>query len=290
MFLFVAICASDDKTYSLLPPHQFTNLSEIGNWTLRGAASNMKKYIGLVSGTSHQTGSICLRIPTRTRDWELQIEVSIQIGWLPGDGLFLYFTQEVCPAFRSRINGFALWLRTEKVTDSGRVPVLFMEGTGPDDPRTEIGATTVDHPFTLHVAKIGDRLTVDISQGLRYDRIGEVNNTDFLNYGYFTILADNHPQMDVVDVVSVKLSPVPDMMAGKYAPPRDADFSGINRKFIEREKANRRLNKLTRRAAMEVTFETVRTKKDRLDGAPVDLRDALRIVTEAHVRARHDIA
>jgi mannose-binding lectin 1 len=232
---------------------------------------------------------MCLRIPTRARDWELQIGISIETGWLPGDGIFLYFTQEVCPAFRSRINGFALWIRTERVTDGGRVPVLFMEGTGPDDLRTEIGTTTVDRAFTLHVAKIGAHLTVDASRDLEYERIGEINKTDLLNYGYFTIHGVSHPQMDLIDVISVSLNQMRDMMAGKYAPSRNADFSMINRNFIEREKAARRLHKLTRRAAMEVTFETAKTKKDVIDGAPIDLRDALRIVSEACGRAQHDI-
>jgi mannose-binding lectin 1 len=286
MFLFAGLCVCID----LLPPHQFTNLSEIGNWTLRGSASNMKHYIRLTSGTSHQTGSICLRVPTRARDWELQIDVSLQTGSLPGDGLFLYFTQEVCPAFRSRINGFALWLRTERITTTGRVPIVFMEGTGADDPRTEIGTTTVDHPFTLHISKVNDHLTVATSRDFEYEPVGSLNKTDFLNYGYFTIHGDSHPQMDVVDVVAVRFNAMHDMMAGKYAPQRKTDFSGINRRFIEREKATRRLRKLTRRAAMEITFETVKTKRDRLDGASVDLKDALRIVAEAHGRAQHNIA
>jgi hypothetical protein len=61
--------AAHEPIYSLIPPLDRTNLSEVGNWTFRGSAVNMKSYVRLTSDAiTAEDGALCYRAKTAFRD------------------------------------------------------------------------------------------------------------------------------------------------------------------------------------------------------------------------------
>ena len=70
--MFLVLCSlvsAVDEGVSLIPPLESTNISEIGNWTLVGAAVNMKRFVRLTPNIEDKVGFACLLVPTFTRDW-----------------------------------------------------------------------------------------------------------------------------------------------------------------------------------------------------------------------------
>jgi hypothetical protein len=283
-----------DPSYSLLPPHRFTELSEIGNWTLRGSALNLKKFIRLTTNVADQSGGVCLRIPTRFRDWRLQIEIAIHDGGESGGGLTLYFTEQVCPDVTAWSTGFGIWFDMRSTEPDGGFPVYFFSGTGPKDERRKIGSAKLQsnstHPVTLEIFRSEDKLTIDAVWEYEYRRIGVVEEPNLLKFGYFTLIATSTKGGDVQDLTSLRVFILEDLISAKHAPKGDVDYSSVNRKAIAQAKQKRKESKKRRRKDMPTVFELVEDAKDgQLTGGPVDIRNALKVLAEAGARARQDV-
>ena len=127
LLLLVQFIKSIEDRYSAVPPFEFTNISEIGNWTLRGSAANMKKYIRLTSTVDGDYGSMCQRVPTLFKDWQFEVEIKAnnnrKIG---GEGFWFYFTEEVCPEMLLQFTGFSIWINTTQTDPTGQSPIYFV--------------------------------------------------------------------------------------------------------------------------------------------------------------------
>jgi mannose-binding lectin 1 len=274
----------------LLPPLSFTNLSEIGNWTLRGSATNMKTFIRLASNQGHQFGSVCGRLPSRFRDWELRLELSIHSGGRSGNGVRVSFSRLPCPSISDRIDGFCVWIDTQRLVTGGRALLFFMNGTGPRDPRIEAGSMKIrmtdQRRVTFIVSRVADHLTFDLVRDSVQERVGEIQSENLLSYGYFTVIGSSQDGRDIHDLISLRIH----YRESPANEPSNIDYSTVNRKLIGLQKAQREAAKRRRRQAMATTFRYVNYSKARLlNGDNTDLREALAILGEAKQRARRDI-
>jgi hypothetical protein len=271
-------------------PLSYTNLSEIGNWTLRGSAANMKGFIRLALNRGRQVGSVCGRVPSCFRDWELRLELSVHSGERPGNGIRIYFSRRPCPSLSDRIDGFCIRIDTQRVTRGGGALVFFMNGTGPWDREIEVGPikirTNDQNRVTFIMSRDGDHLTFDVLRDAARERVGEIKSEGLLTHGYFTVTASSEEGRDIHDLIGLRI----DYRDSPASEPSDIDFSSVNRRLIERHMTKRDAAKRRRRQEMATTFRYVNNSKvTLLNGQGSDLREALAILAEAKWRARYDI-
>jgi hypothetical protein len=295
MLFLAALSFSLNTSYSLSPPLEFTNLSEIGNWTLRGSSSNMKKFIRLTSNAADQYGSACLRIPTFFRNWAVQFELSIQAGNTPGDGIYIQFTKDVCPDRSQRFDGFLLWINTQATNRDGFSPVYFSNGTQPHDERRQLGKIQIrskqKRSTVLSLSRHQDRLALEISTGSgSSDRVFALAGQNLLPYGYFTVSAASRADADIHDLISVLMYPSADERDAGRGPSPDVGYSAVNRKVIENAKLKRRPKKEERRKSMPVAWRLLEDAKgEELTDRRGDLSQAIDVIKETQGRARQDI-
>ena len=104
--------------YSLQPPFNLTNesLPEIGNWTLRDSAINMKKFIRLTPSYQFTSGGLCERVPMYSSSWSFEANLSTgtQYG---GVGFSFFYSSTLCANNIFNFNGLAAWINTTSTTD-----------------------------------------------------------------------------------------------------------------------------------------------------------------------------
>jgi hypothetical protein len=282
-----------DPSYNLIPPHRLTELGEIGFWTLRGSATNLKKLIRLTSNAAAQSGGVCLRLPVRTRHWMLHIEVQIHPGLNAGSGFFLSFTSDVCSDTWAKPNGFGIWIDTGSPQPDASVPVFFIEGEKGASKR-QIGSvrirTNPTSPAVLYIARNDHQLVFDILQNFQYERIGILDVDDLLKFGYFTLTANTTSDGDIHDLISFRLFILDDLTPDKQALQDNVDYDVVNRKIIRQAKQARHESKDRRRQQMPTVFSLVNEAKDgQLTGEAVELKKALRVLVEAQMRVGQEV-
>ncbi|KAK8867074.1 Vesicular integral-membrane protein VIP36 [Tritrichomonas musculus] len=299
--LFLQSSLSLENRYSVVPPFEFTNISEIGNWTLRGSAANMKKYIRLTSTIDGDYGSLCQRVPTLFTDWQFEVEIkAFNNRYRGGEGFWFYFTKEVCPEMLLQYTGFCVWVNTSKTDSKGRSPIFFLNNENQvidfNDckPLGYIKLRNTTDPFRLRITKKGKTLKVDHASDLGtgyYEECFHLTNNSLLDYGYFTFSAITGSSLyyDNNDLYSIRTFALSAYTQKEF----DYDISAKNRKVIEAAVDVRRTMKQERRAKMVNMLkynEDATNHKNTVNGGTYDIKDAFKLIKEAEERGSDTVS
>jgi mannose-binding lectin 1 len=284
-----------EKDYSLIPPLETTDVGEIGNWTIRGTATNMKTCVRLTSPIQGAFGSICQRVPTLFKEWSAELEIRAfdpNENGKHGHGIWFFFTEEVCPEFALKFNGFAFWVNTSSTGEDGLSDVYFAKGNGTEimlrdlKPVGRVNVRNEKKPLRVLISRRFDRLTVDSARNTIFERIVDEDVTGVPDYGYFSISAVTTRRVDNNDVVSMRVY----SMSESDHPNKTRNYSEENRKFIENSKRIRRQLKKRRHQKMQSMLKYVEEAKNaskKLTAQEeIDMKEAIRVIDEAHKRSQ----
>ena len=222
--------------------------------------------------------------------------MSAHDGEIPGDGIFFYFTSEVCPTFPLEFKGFTMYIDSSTVDKDGKSPVFYQNMATTQDAELvgHVPLRSSDKTLSLHISRRENHIVVDASNDMRYDRVFEKDDNELIDYGYFTVAARTEARhTDAHDLVSVRVYPMPQRGGESGAPDSSIDWSAKNRKVIENEKRQRKSKKERRRKAMPSVFKMFNKSVDhgkQLDGSDTNLRDALTIISEAQARMSQGVS
>lgn len=294
MFCFFAVFAvqQPEPAYNLVPPFEQTDVGEIGNWTTRGTTVVMKNSIRLTSGVSHSFGSVCQRVPTLFKEWSVELEINAKIeGGTPGNGIWFFFTEEVCPDVANQFSGFSIWFNTS-LNDEGYNEVYFHKSNGSEFSPFNLKPVgkfpsiyESKKPLRLHISRRFNTLTIDATKDIILDRILTEDVKGVPDYGYFSIsghtgsfTASQH------DLLSMRVY----SMSEVNHPNATFDFAAKNKKYITDMVETRRIHKRNRRANMPVSNKYNKQSKDldrTLEENPnYPIKDAISILDEAYLR------
>ena len=299
---FIQSAISLESRYSIVPPFEFTNISEIGNWTLRGSAANLKKYIRLTSTIDGDYGSLCQRVPTLFTDWQFEAEMkSFNNRYRGGEGFWFSFTKEVCPEMLLQFTGFCVWVNTSKTDGKGLSPIYFVNNDQNQvidfndfKPLGYVKLRNTTDPFKLRITKKGKTIKVDHSSDLGsgyYEECFHITNNTLLDYGYFTFSAITGSSLyyDNNDLYSIRTFALSSYNQKEF----NYDISAKNRKVIEAALDVRRTMKQERRAKMINMLkynEDATNHKNTINGGSYDIKDAFKIIKEAQVRGMDTVS
>ena len=292
MFLvFVCVGVAVESGLSLIPPLVTTGVGEIGNWTLVGSSVNMKRLIRLTPNIEDSVGFVCLRVPTFTRDWTVDFEVSVHSGNPSGEGLFISFTSEVCPSGPVEIRGFSILMNTSEIGADGRSPVYYQSSNNP--PKL-VGRVRLYWPevwvVPMKLSRSEKSVRLDVAQELVF----EETDMELIDYGYFTIAAQtDEDHASSHDLLSWRFTPIARPGEKISAPDSGVDWGSVERDVIDKQKRERREGKEQRRREMPITRDIL-NKLNRLDkqldGSDTGLMAALKIIKEAATRAADGVS
>ena len=295
-FLISFVSCIQQTEYSLIPPFINTDVNEIGNWTIRGTATNLKKEIRLTSMVPGSFGSICQRVPTLFKEWTMEMEISANGNdEHPGHGIWFFYTKDVCPDFAYKFDGFAFWINTTATDQKGYSPVYFAKGNGTDMPLSplkpvgSVRARDPSKPLRIQVSRKNGRLTVDSTKDVIFERIVDEDIEGIPDYGYFSISAATTSRTDNNNLLSFRVYSLSDV----DHPNKTFDFSSYNKKLIENDVNRRREMKQRRRRNMPnimKTYKEANESKYKLSAQnEQDLKNAIRILAEAISRSENSL-
>ncbi|OHT11261.1 Legume-like lectin family protein [Tritrichomonas foetus] len=291
---FITSSFALETRYSLVPPFEFTNISEIGNWTLRGSAANLKKYLRLTSTIDGDFGSVCQRVPTLFKDWQFETEVKANNNrHRGGEGFWFYFTDEVCPDMLLQFTGFAIWINTTKTSPDGLSPIYFVHNENQVidfdkyTPLAYIKIRNSTNPVRIRITKKGETIRLEKSENIgEYSEAFHLTQKGLLKYGYFTLasITGSTSGFDNNDLYAIRT-----FALGPYDQKEfDYDISTKNRKIIEDAVDIRRSMKEERRSKMvnmNKYNEDATKHQNKLTGKEkYDLKDAFNLIREAELR------
>lgn len=242
---------SPQPRWTLQSPFKSTDIGEIGDWTLRGAAVSFRNFIRLTSAHTNQYGALCHRLPTLFSDWEVEISLNAY-GGTSGRGFIITYSSELCPGPYDPIDGFRIFIDTREIEDSYYAPVyLNVTRDNQTDPklacaqvpvRSDEDSLTMTITYERKELQISFGLGIDDRDDMQYCIAGEVSLPE---RGYFTVsAATDENSTDDHDVYMFML----DALSPASTP--DIDYSSVNRRLIEDFVADRRIRKTKRRANM----------------------------------------
>lgn len=282
--------------YNLVPPFHLTDINEIGNWTICGTANVMKSGIRLTSNVPNSFGGICQRVPTLFKEWTAEAEVTAHGGEDPGHGIWIFFTEEVCPAFALTFTGFSLWINTTSTDSQGLSNVYFAKNNGSELMLKElvpIGKVNVRgedrKPLRIQMSRKHGYITIESVKDGKTQTLINTNDDLLPDYGYFSISAVTGTKSDNNDLVAFRIYPISSL----DHPNATFDYSTVNRKYIENAKKTRRELKKKRRNNMPkmTNYSKESNENDlKLNGqTKTDLHDAINIIDEAYNRGLETI-
>jgi hypothetical protein len=265
--------------YSLVSPFTGTNVNEIGNWTMRGSAVNLRTFLRLTSSQPSKFGAVCARIPTLFRDWKIEMELNA-FGGTCGCGFVLSYSEELCPLPGARISGFSLLVNSTSVEESwGYYPLLLNRSNLTFGESRRICSVPVrsddDDHLLLSIEKLNSTIAVSFSSSNvdwddQFWYCGKEDLGDLPEFGYFTLSAFTSDQWtddhDLYTLETHSLSEVVDET--------ESDRSHRNRRILEGFREEREQRRWLRQSEMPHAMKYA--------GNPVgsDLSDAFRIVNE----------
>lgn len=280
---------SVQRGLSLKPPHEFSDVGEMGNWTVRGAALNFKQFIRLTSSQPEQYGAVCNRVPTNFRDWRLELQVNAW-GGDGGNGFEFIFSEEPCPDQEAPFTGFVVTIAADESEDLGELvfsPLYISDHrlTPEERNRTEsmcsVPVRSDDELLELVITRKGNNVSVSYADDEREEGdwgllCASLEMKDLAEYGYITVSAstgkDGDDDHDLYFV---------NMLSESVETSYDKDYSQANRKIIEGFVETRREKKMRRRANMPLMQKY---RAEQMEA--YKLSDALGLVNEMHLRAQ----
>jgi hypothetical protein len=279
-----------EAAYSLQPPFERTDVSEIGNWSVRGSAVSWKNAVRLTSDALREEwGAVCQRAPTAFKQWSIDIELSSRGAELGGEGITFLYSDSVCPQNPTQFNGFAVTVDTANTDRDGYSPIKFSEGSLSNGrERSRVRIRNLTDTIKLLITKTPKHVSVEYTTFMRYIPLFSVDlEHEAPDYGYFTIFA----------VASAALSDNVNVHGIRTRPHGEVDYSHIsaeliaeNRKILESDALKRREAKRARREALLPTtyqylslMEKSNNSLSRASTA-LNMRDAFCLVEEASKR------
>jgi hypothetical protein len=278
--LLLGACGGILEQFSLVPPFIYTNLSEIGTWTIRGSASNMKRYLRLTDAVAFDFGGVCHRIPVTFHDWIVELELAVH-GGTGGEALIFTFTTDCCPNISEAINGFAVIFSGKRKTDESKVYIV--QG------RNETFLTTVllrnqKSLVRLRVTRRGETVFLERGHEILASHVIE----DTPAFGYISVFGVTSERTDVHDLHSLRTI----SLAKYWRETNQEDIDQWNRRLMEKA-PGRKVMKQRRRAKMVVTEKYIAQRQKHngtLDEAEDrDLSEALAIIKESQVRSAETV-
>jgi len=271
----------------LVPPFSNTNISEIGNWSLKGSSTNLKSYIRLTNSIPNDQGRVCSILPSFYRDWDVEISM-IAHGGNGGRGIWISYTSEVCPMIPSQWDGFIIWINSSRIDSNGLSPLFFCHNINltkmPSD-YTEIGNVSlrnISNPLILSLIRRNDTIEIRNEQ----KSIFKFSHSDMIHSGYFTIAAMTSKTWDNNDLRYFKFIPQSQIILSK-------NLAHLNRKIIDGSYHSRKEKKKIRREDMSYAtmynLEAVH-KKFIADGIDIEFSDSMNIINEAKFRSEQSIS
>ena len=295
--LFLHFTSSYDQRYSIVPPIELTNISEIGNWTLRGSGTIMKKkYIRLASANVDDYGTICQRVPTMFETWDVELEFNIKDGTIGGEIFGFIFSEELCPELPEEWNGVFVYINTTLTDKNGNSPLYVVPNDGKlidfniQKPVAQVKVRNLNFNSRLRLTRKGTNFAGFLIQGSSQTltRLFDITIPKLIRFGYFTITGLSHMQGDSFDLVSLTTYSPQIYDRNEF----DYDISQKNRKIIEDAVLQRRELKKQRRAQMVTSMKYHEEKnqhRDSLFGLTNRLRDSLSIIHEADLRVKETV-
>ena len=296
MILFFSIFgASFIPRYSLTPVFEFTNISEIGNWTLLGNALNKKSHLQLTSEAAKEFGAVCQRVPTLFNDWMVYLELSIE-DYKPGDGFYFYYSDQVCQLTTEDITGFSIWINTSSESADGSYPIYFGAYDGINITKFEyLNIGNVTFPKTtkklfLLFQKLSDIVKVsscETSIAGQYKDLFIFSYPTLINRGYFSFVAKNSntsgTSFSLHTVQTYSNEPLQEIF--------DPKIESHNRKIIYSRYYERQLKKKGRRSKMPKSLFYISQLKEiqNVTGTDIMLKDAIDIIIELYERSMNSI-
>jgi hypothetical protein len=278
-----------EPLYSLLSPFNRTNLSEIGNWSLRGSAVSWKNAIRLTSeALKTEWGALCQRAPTAFVDWSIEIDLSARGTGSGGTGFRFAYSDTLCPRHLDNFNGFQVAINTSETDDSGLSPIFFSEGGSvPTKSSAKIKLRNQKDPLRVRITRVRGHLIVEYTTFMRFETAFKVKlGRGLPDFGYFTVSAETDFELsDNHDIYSIRTSAHSEVKTDHIS----EKILVNNRKILESDALKRRQAKQARRVARLPTthhyLSVMAVNDNRLGiaGEP-NLEDAFELVIEATKR------
>ena len=282
--LLVSSSCAVDNSYSLFAPFAKTNISELGNWTMRGSTVNMKTYLRLTSSSiGNEYSSVCHRVPTLFHDWAVDLELSVSEGM--NSALTLFFTDEVCPHSPEKFKGMQMTINNSAIGNDGRSPIFFSENKF--ERAREVARVKLANSgnVVLKITRQKSTISCDIYEGGTFKPLFQESIPRSPYFGYFTFTAETPKEYpSTCDLISFRTTPL-----SKYEPPQfDENLLNLNRKIIETDALRRRQEKKERRKqempTMEKYVDEMNRKNKKLIDTETDRQDAFNLIWEAENR------
>jgi mannose-binding lectin 1 len=282
--LFLWFLAILDPQFSLVPPHIETNANEIGNWTIRGTATILKKFIRLTGAIPESFGSVCQRIPSLFRDWSFEMRIAAW-GGNGGRGFWFYFTDELCPTVPLDFTGFCVWINSSVTDGDGSSPFYFVQNNGsatfaPSKVPVAGWVKLRSDVSTLRfrITRLGPNVTIYAAEDVKaFRQLFETTVAAIPDFGYFTVSSLTTATTDNNDLISIETTPL-----SPNTNVVSEDLTVTNRRKIENSVESRRLKKAHRRLAMS---QILRYANLTDSNSTHNLTDAFAMVQEMRLRA-----
>ena len=274
--LVLGLGAAPDPIHSLVPPFVRTDVGEIGNWSLVGAAVARKAKVFLTPELSFVSGGVCSRVPTLSKDWVSDVSLRSR-----GERVLFLFSRTVCPHHEATfLSGFNVSFVNDLATNRTGIKI---QGEGVFGPQS-CEVTEDSEEWRIRIEKKGPNVTVVTGSSL--ERPCFTQKVEGTEFGYISIWADsgncNQCVTEIRAINHFSLSPEVNHV--------ESDIGDKNRKKINQDKEKRSMLKMKRRAQMMTVAKYIsdqRKHEDVLGGvAETDFRDAFREANELISRAQ----
>lgn len=276
LFFFAFYSSCSLSHYSLQPPFKITNesLPEIGNWTLRDSAINMKNFIRLTPSYQFISGGICERVPMYSTDWSFEANLSTGSHY-GGTGFSFFYSKSLCASNIFHFNGLAAWINTTNSNDEGE-EVYLLNSSGNLN-QLMLGLKPVcriqskNGPFLFRITKRGYQITIDwklIKSRNLTSTEKVVKNEDFklctsqkidnvINNGYFSLFSSTQELYDDHDLHGINIT-----LLSPYKEPENDNSSIVNRKYLDKFYHFRKKLKQLRRSKMPTMMKYLNISKE----------------------------
>lgn len=305
VFSFVRTCAAAKSSfYNLEPPFMDTNVSEIGNWTYGGTATNLKQKIRLTSALPSLSGSLCQRIPFVFDEWSVDFSVSIKDG-NGGDSFYFIFAKQLCPNLDTKLDGFAFWADLTSTNKEGKQDIYFSRLNNQSIKEAYTDNNKVENPIKIRsnessrfiVSKRYDFVSVDFFNGNDHKQIVSSEMSDLITTGYLSFFAQtNKNSYDNIDINKVDVWPLNRHYYKAFestSSSESPDYSSLNRKKLQKSPFRTEM-KEKRRSQMPLMMklnQEIREVSAKLNATErQNLSNAIKLVDEAYQRAQDTIS